>query len=67
MKSLIGIHNLKTSKDTKMIREVMSSFEGVIACEISLSKKEVAIVYDELSVSLDEIINSIEIAGYMIK
>jgi len=31
-----------------------------------LNKKEVHLVYDKLSVSIDEIINAIEMAGYMV-
>ena len=33
---------------------------------INLNKKEVSIVYDSLSVSIDEIITSIENTGYMV-
>ena len=33
---------------------------------INLNKKEVHLVYDKLSVSIDEIINAIEMAGYMV-
>lgn len=66
MKSLIRIHNLNNSKDVQKIRKIISINEGIIACEINLSKKEIQIVYDHLSISIDDIIASIELAGYMI-
>ena len=48
------------------IREIISQYEGIIACEINIVKKEVQLVYDGLSVSIDEIENSIEMCGYMV-
>ena len=66
MKSLVRIYNLTTHNDINNIRNVVSNYEGILACEINLNRKEVNIVYDSLSVSMDEIMNSIENAGYMI-
>ena len=66
MKALVRIYNLTTHDDIINIRNVVSNYEGILACEINLNKKEVNIVYDSLSVSMDEIMNSIENAGYMI-
>lgn len=66
MKSLIRIHNLNNNKDVQNIRKIIAINEGIIACEINLSKKEIQIVYDHLSISIDDIISSIELAGYMI-
>lgn len=66
MKSLIRIHNLNNNKDVQNIRKIISINEGIIACEINLSKKEIQIVYDHLSISIEDIITSIELAGYMI-
>jgi len=66
MKSLIRVHNLNNNKDVQNIRKIIAINEGIIACEISLGKKEVQIVYDHLSISLDEIVTSIEMSGYMI-
>ena len=63
MKSLVRIYNLTIHDD---IRNVVSNYEGILACEINLNKKEVSIVYDSLSVSIDEIITSIENTGYMV-
>ena len=48
------------------IREAVANNEGVIACEVNITKQEVSVVYDDRSVSLDDIINSIEIKGYSV-
>ena len=66
MKSLVRIYNLTTHDDIINIRNVVSNYEGILACEINLNKKEVSIVYDSLSVCIDEIITSIENTGYMV-
>lgn len=66
MRSILKISNLNSSRDTKILREIISQYEGIIAYEISCSKKEIQIVYDNLSISLDEIANSIEMVGYII-
>ena len=66
MKSLVRIYNLTTHDDIINIRNVVSNYEGILACEINLNKKEVNLVYDSLSVAIYEIIASIENAGYMV-
>ena len=66
MKSLVRIYNLTTHNDIVNIRNVVSNYEGILACEINLNKKEVSIVYDSLSVSIEEIITSIENSGDMV-
>ncbi|ATD53900.1 heavy-metal-associated domain-containing protein [Clostridium chauvoei] len=64
MKSSLKVYNLNTQNDIIAIREAISSNEGIIACEVSVSKKEVSIVYDDRVVKLDNIINSLENSGY---
>lgn len=66
MKSLIRICNIKTNEDVNNIREAVANNEGVIACEVNITKQEVSVVYDDRSVSLDDIVNSIEIKGYSV-
>ncbi|MEN8077079.1 hypothetical protein ABFP60_08945 [Clostridioides difficile] len=66
MKSLVRIYNLATHTDIVKIRSIVSDYEGILACEINLNKKEIHLVYDSLSISIDEIINSIENEGYMV-
>lgn len=67
MKISIKIYNLNKSSDINAIRNILINEEGILACEISKVKKEVQIVYDNLTISSDDIINLIEIAGYMIE
>ncbi|WP_278600283.1 heavy-metal-associated domain-containing protein [Clostridium tertium] len=66
MKSLLKVANLNTNDDVISIREAVAYNEGVIACEVSLSKKEVSVVYDDKSITEDKIIISIEEVGYSI-
>ncbi|WP_297714129.1 heavy-metal-associated domain-containing protein [Clostridium sp.] len=66
MKALLRIYNLTTHEDIINIRNVVSNYEGILACEINLNRKEVNVVYDSLSVSIDEIMTSIENVGYMV-
>ena len=66
MRSLVRIYNLTTYNDIVNIRNVVSNYEGILAWEINLNKKEVSIVYDSLSVSIEEIITCIENSGCMV-
>lgn len=66
MKSIIKICDMKSAKDISNIQNAISSNEGVIACEISLEKKEAQIIYNENYLSLESIIESIENLGYMV-
>ena len=66
MKSLVRIYNLIRNEDIIKIKNQVSNYEGILACEINLNKKEVNLVYDSLSVAIYEIIASIENAGYMV-
>lgn len=66
MKSLIKICNLNNNEDVNNIMEAISSNDGIIACEVSIAKQELSIVYDHRTLSLDDIINSIEIKGYSV-
>lgn len=67
MKVSIKIYNLNKSNDINTIRNILTNEEGIVACEISKAKKEVQIVYDNLIISSEDIINLIEMAGYMIE
>lgn len=66
MKSLIRVCDMKKSQDVQNIQRAISSNDGVIACEISLEKQEVLIIYNESFIKLDTIIDSIEDIGYII-
>lgn len=67
MKISMKIYNLNKSTDVNTIRNIIINQEGIVACEISKAKKEVQVVYDGLTVSSDDLINLIEMAGYMIE
>ena len=66
MKSVIRVCDMSKAQDVSKIQNAIASNEGVIACEISLVKKEVQIIYNEAYLSLDKIIDSIENIGYMV-
>ncbi|MCR4945160.1 MAG: cation transporter [Clostridium sp.] len=65
MESIIKIYNLNTQKDVSKIQKVISQKEGILACEISLKKKEVQVIFNESCTDLDSIQESIENEGYM--
>ena len=44
----------------------MAQIQGIIACEISLEKKELQVIYNESFVDLETIINSIENLGFLV-
>lgn len=67
MKSVLTILSIITNEDINEIKEVISVNEGIIACEININKKEVSIVYDDRTVSLEKIIIAIEELGYSVK
>lgn len=66
MKVTLKVSNLNTNEDVISIKNAISHNEGIIACEISISKKEVNIVYDDKAVVLDKITAAIEELGYSI-
>lgn len=66
MKSVIKVGNMNNNEDVIKVREAIANNEGVIACEVDISKQEVNIVFDDTSIDIDKIIISIEEAGYSI-
>jgi len=66
MKSVIKVCNMNTSKDITNINSAISNNQGVIACQIISESKEIEIIYDDYFVSLDNLIESIEDAGYTV-
>ena len=66
MKSSIRVHNLYTQSDVIKIRKIIARYEGIIAYEININRKEIQLVYDNLSVDIDEIKIYIEMNGYII-
>jgi len=66
MKSVIKICNMESHKDTKIIGEIVANNSGIIASEISLTKKEITLIYNEAFLNIQKIINSIEDLGYIV-
>lgn len=67
MKTILEISNLNKNEDVISIKDVIAHNEGVIACEVNLSKKEVNVVYDDKAVDIEKIIASVEELGYSVK
>ena len=66
MKSVIKILNMDSHEDSKKIQNVIVHNEGIIGSQTSVNRKEVTIVYDELSVNIKKIIEIIEDLGYLV-
>ena len=66
MKSVIKVCNMSTSNDISNVNLAISNNQGVIACQINSESKEIEIIYDDYFVSLDNLIESIEEAGYTV-
>jgi len=66
MKSVIKVSNMSTSDDISNINLAISNNQGVIACQIIRESKEIEIIYDDYFISLENLIESIEDAGYVV-
>lgn len=66
MKSTIKINNICSIDDVNNIRQAVSNNEGVVACQISMEKNELNVVFDEFFINEDMIIESIEDIGYTV-
>ena len=66
MKSVIKIYNMNTSEDISNINLAISNNQGVIACQINSESKQVEIIYDDYFITVDNLIESIEEAGYAV-
>lgn len=67
MKSILKIKTLKTSKDVIEVKESIATKLGVIACEVNINKQEANILYDDLVVSLDNLIEAVEEIGHVVE
>lgn len=66
MKSVIKIYNIESQKDVNLIQSKISQLYGVIASQISLSKKELTIIYNETCLSIETIIDSVEELDFVV-
>jgi copper chaperone CopZ len=66
MKSVLKIYNINNQGDVANIQRAITANEGVIACEISIEKKEIQIIYNEVWLNIDKVTECIENLGYMV-
>jgi len=66
MRSVVKVCNMSTSKDISNINSAISNNQGVIACRINSETKEIEIIYDDYFISLDNLIEAIDEAGYTV-
>jgi copper chaperone len=66
MKSVIKVLNMNNSDDISNINLAISNNQGVIACQINGNTKEIEIIYDDYFITVDNLIESIEEAGYAV-
>ncbi|MBD7912671.1 MULTISPECIES: cation transporter [Clostridium] len=66
MKSVLKVFNINNQRDVSNIQRAITSNEGIIACEISIEKKEIQVIYNESWLDIDKVKESIENLGYMI-
>lgn len=65
MKSVIKIINMKSQKDASAIQSAVVNSEGIIAIQTSVKKNEITVIYNDMYISVDKIINIIEDLGYI--
>ncbi|MGL5649488.1 MAG: heavy-metal-associated domain-containing protein [Clostridium sp.] len=66
MKAVLKVAGIKNSNDVRKAQKAISSNTGVIASEISISKKEATVIYNESYVLVEDIIDAIESLGYIV-
>ncbi|MDV3425906.1 MAG: ferredoxin [Bacillota bacterium] len=66
MKSILKLSKIKSVDDVAVLREAVSHNEGVIACQVSALKNEISIVYDDYFLKEEDLIQSIEEAGFTV-
>lgn len=66
MKSVIRIYNMESQKDVNLIQNKISEQNGIIATQISLSKKELTLIYNEIYLNIETIKDIIEDLGYVV-
>ena len=66
MKSIIKIYNIESQNDVNLIQNKISQPNGIIASQISLSKKELTIIYNETYLNIETIKEDIEDLGYVV-
>lgn len=66
MKAVLKVSGMNNSTDIRKVQSAIASSEGVIASEVALEKKEVTIIYNDMYIELESIIDKIEDLGYTV-
>lgn len=66
MKAVLKVSGMSNSIDIRKVQSAIASSEGVIASEVALEKKEVTIIYNDMYIELESIIDKIEDLGYTV-
>ncbi|GAA0071963.1 hypothetical protein UT300003_34880 [Clostridium sardiniense] len=66
MKAVLKVSGMSNSTDIRKVQSAIASSEGVIASEVALEKKEVTIIYNDMYIELESIIDKIEDLGYTV-
>ncbi len=66
MKVVLKVSGINNSTDIRKVQSAIADSEGVIASEVALEKKEVTIIYNDMYVELESIIDRIEDLGYTV-
>lgn len=66
MKAVLKVSGMNNSIDIRKVQSAIASSEGVIASEVALEKKEVTIIYNDMYIELESIIDKIEDLGYTV-
>ena len=57
---------MESEKDVKIIQSIIADNMGVIASQVSLTKKEVVIIYNASLFDKEKFVESIEDLGYIV-
>ncbi|MGL5615274.1 MAG: hypothetical protein ACRDD2_03455 [Sarcina sp.] len=64
MKASIRVINLNNKGAIEKIRAALANQSGIMACEIKAKEGKIDVIYDELYLREDELLDTIESLGY---
>ena len=65
MKSVIKVINMKVQKDASFIQNAVINKEGIIAIQTSVKRQDITVIYNDMYIKIEEIIDIIEDLGYV--
>ncbi|MBE6063542.1 MAG: heavy-metal-associated domain-containing protein [Clostridium butyricum] len=65
MKSVIKVRNMKSQSDASLIQSAVINNEGIIAIQTSLNRNEITVIYNDMYINIDKIIDIVEDLGYI--